>query len=580
MIPFRIRVISILASLFVGLSVSAQSNYAQVRARLLNNPAVQRGQVSWSLRDVASGQELDAYQSNKLMVPASVQKTFTTALALTRLQGTFAFETKVLVKGKIKRSSLRGDLMVIGSGDPSFGSGLAGSMAGDSVLAEITRMLSEAGIERIAGDLVVDPFTFPYDHRVVSPSWIWEDLGNYYGAGAFGLNWRNNEFTVTLEPAKNDTDSCRIASVSNWAKHLEMVNKLSSAYDMEEDVYLFSAPFSSKVFLSGTVKRRGETFTERGALPDAPLAFGLELKEYLESHGVKVDGSVKIASAETSDAQVWKVFRSPDLRALVAEVNQNSNNLFAECLGKKLGYAYNESGGDALERYLSEYKPEADLDMRFDDASGLSRKNRISTAFQSRFLRNQTRSTEFPYLLASLPLAGEEGTLKSFRKINQLRAKSGSMEGVRAYAGYFFDAANHWISFSVIFNQVPAKGSEQKEMISDLLDAASKNAFALPFPYAAPGMLRDTLLNLKPVREMLERVNNPEGYDSETRKLLPFKPDVVFRGEPDVSNPYWMVEVSAGIDKNSQRLRFRIHAQSRRIEQEFGGQDNWKEMKP
>ena len=580
MLPFRIRFVFFLAGLFVGHRVSAQSNYIQVRERLLNNPAVQRGQVSWSLRDIASGQELDAYQSNKLMVPASVLKTFTTALALTRLQGTFAFETKVLVKGKIKRSSLRGDLMVIGSGDPSFGSGLAGSMPGDSVLAQITRMLSEAGIERIAGDLVIDPFAFPYDHRVVSPSWIWEDLGNYYGAGAFGLNWRNNEFTVTLEPAKNHDDSCRVASVSNWAKHLELVNKIISTYDAEEDVYLFSAPFSSKVFLSGTVKRRGETFTERGALPDPPLAFGLELKEYLEAHGVKVDGSIKVASAGTNDAQVWKVFRSPDLRALITEVNQNSNNLFAECLGKRLGYGYSESGGDALKRYLSEYRPEADLDMRFDDASGLSRKNRISTSFQSRFLRNQSRSIEFGYFLGSLPLAGEEGTLKSFRKINQLRAKSGSMEGVRAYAGYFFDAANHWISFSVIFNQVPAKGSEQKEMIADLLDAASKNAFILPFPFAPPVMLRDTVLRLKPVQEMLERVNDPEGYDSETRELLPFKPEIVFQGEPDVSNPYWRVLVSAGIDNRVMRLRFRIHAQTRRIEQELGGQEIWKEVKP
>jgi D-alanyl-D-alanine carboxypeptidase/D-alanyl-D-alanine-endopeptidase (penicillin-binding protein 4) len=196
MIPLWVRFTSILAGLFVGFSASAQPNYAQVRERLLNNPAVQRGQVAWSLRDVASGQELDAYQSNKLMVPASVQKTFTTALALAKLQGTFAFETKVLVNGKTKRSSLRGDLMVIGGGDPSFGSGLAGSMPGDSVLSDIFRMLSEAGIERITGNLVIDPYAFPYDHRVISPSWIWEDLGNYYGAGAFGLNWRNNEFAV------------------------------------------------------------------------------------------------------------------------------------------------------------------------------------------------------------------------------------------------------------------------------------------------------------------------------------------------------------------------------------------------
>jgi D-alanyl-D-alanine carboxypeptidase/D-alanyl-D-alanine-endopeptidase (penicillin-binding protein 4) len=580
MIPAWMRISLLIACWFCFIEASAQSTFVQTRERLLNNPAVQRGQVSWSFRDIASGQELDAHQSNKLMVPASVLKTFTTALALTKLQGTFAFETKVLVKGKIKRSSLRGDLMVMGSGDPSFGSGLAGSMPGDSVLAQISRMLSEAGIERIVGDLVIDPYALPYDHRVISPSWIWEDLGNYYGAGAFGLNWRNNEFTVTLEPAKNHDDSCRIASVSNWAKHLELVNKINSAYDTEEDVYLFSAPFSSKVFLSGVVKRRGETFTERGALPDPPLAFGLELREYLETHGVKVDGVVKIAAAETSNAQVWKVFRSPDLRALVSEVNQNSNNLFAECLGKKLGYAYSESGGDALERYLSEYKPEADLAMRFDDASGLSRKNRISTAFQSRFLRNQTHSTEFPYFLGSLPKAGEEGTLKSFRKIDQLRAKSGSMEGVRAYAGYFFDAANHWISFSVIFNQVPAKGSEQKELIATLLESASKHAFDLPFPYAPPGMLRDTILRLRPVLDMLERFNNPELYKDDERPDFPIKPEIVFQGEPDVYNPYWLVVVSVGNNKFTSRVRLRVHAQTRRIEQDLNNDSNWRVLTP
>ena len=93
-------------------------------------------------------------------------------------------------------------------------------------------------------------------------------------------------------------------------------------------------------------------------------------------------------------------------------------------------------------------------------------------------------------------------------------------------------------------------------------------------------MLRDTVLRLKPVQEMLERVNDPEGYDSETRELLPFKPEIIFQGEPDVSNPYWRVLVSAGIDNRVIRLRFRIHAQTRRIEQELGGQEIWKEVKP
>ena len=87
------RISLLIACWFCFIEASAQSTFVQTRERLLNNPAVQRGQVSWSFRDIASGQELDAHQSNKLMVPASVLKTFTTALALTKLVWAFMLMT-------------------------------------------------------------------------------------------------------------------------------------------------------------------------------------------------------------------------------------------------------------------------------------------------------------------------------------------------------------------------------------------------------------------------------------------------------------------------------------------------------
>jgi hypothetical protein len=93
-------------------------------------------------------------------------------------------------------------------------------------------------------------------------------------------------------------------------------------------------------------------------------------------------------------------------------------------------------------------------------------------------------------------------------------------------------------------------------------------------------MLRDTILRLRPVLDMLERFNNPELYKDDDRPDLPIKPVIVFQGEPDVNNPYWLVVVSAGNNTFTSSIRLRVHAQTRRIEQDLNNDSNWRVLTP
>ena len=179
--------------------------FAAARKSLLDDSAVQRGQISWSFRDVATGQELDAFEQKKMMIPASTQKVFTTAIAINSLEISYVFQTKFLVTGRIKKGELQGNIIVRGDGDPSFGSGIAGALSGDSVLYKIGKMLQDSGISKINGHIIIDPFVWPYDHSVIPRNWTWEDIGNYFGAGAWGLNWRSNEFDIRFTAGKITT---------------------------------------------------------------------------------------------------------------------------------------------------------------------------------------------------------------------------------------------------------------------------------------------------------------------------------------------------------------------------------------
>jgi serine-type D-Ala-D-Ala carboxypeptidase/endopeptidase (penicillin-binding protein 4) len=544
---------------------TVETRFQTARKAIVENPAFERGTISWSFRDIQSGQELDAYQSKKLLIPASTIKLFTTGIALQKLGNFYQFETQIMVEGEVKKHQLKGNLIIKGSGDPSFGSGLAGSIPGDSVLHSILKMLRDSGITKIKGDLILDPFILPYNETVTPRNYIWEDIGNYYGAAAWGLNWRNNEFTIQFTPGKTNSDSTKATITSSWASYLTLKNSIKNAYNYSREIYVFSAPFSQSVLVEGETLANSAGFSERASLPDPPLAFGKELKAYLEANDIQIEGELKF---ESKRGAVWKTIYSPQLFELVKETNFTSNNLFAEAIAKRI--AFNQIGqsanptGDYLTKELNVYKSNADSALHLVDGSGLSRNNQICTAFQSQFLRNQTKSSiSAPYFIGSIPKVGEEGTMKNFPRVENMRAKSGSMNKVRAYAGYFYDKNNHQIAFSIISNNVPISNVKQKEMMIELLASAAENKFELPFPYAFIGTFTDTLKSLPEITNLKNEIKRePDAFFKE-EEVFSDEIKFTFSEEPSIEQPYFKAIARGGGSLREVKYEYRIHAQTR-----------------
>lgn len=544
---------------------TAATRYETARKAILDHPAFKRGDISWSFRDLETGQELDAFQSNKLLIPASTVKLFTTGIALQKLGNFYQFETKIMVDGEIKKHQLKGNLIVQGSGDPSFGSGLAGALPGDSVLFSILKVLQDSGITKIKGDLIIDPFILPYNETVTPRNYIWEDIGNYYGASAWGLNWRNNEFTIQFTPGITNSDSTKATITSRWATYLTLKNTIKNAYNISREIYVFSAPFSQSVLVEGETLANSASFTERASLPDPPLAFGKELKAYLEANDVQIEGELKF---ESKRGAIWKIIYSPQLFELIKETNFTSNNLFAEAIAKRI--AFNQIGqsanptGDYLTKELNAYKANADSALQLVDGSGLSRNNQICTAFQTQFLRNQTKSSiTAPYFISSIPKVGEEGTMKNFPRVENMRAKSGSMNKVRAYAGYFYDKNNHQIAFSIMANNAPISASKQKELMIELLASAAENKFKLPFPYAFIGTFTDTLKSLPEIINLKNELKRePNAFFKEEERINE-EIQFTFAGEPSTDQPYFKAIARGGGSVREIKYEYRIHAQTR-----------------
>ncbi len=587
MLTFSIRLkywlsaIAFVLSFCLSAQTTAPTRYQNARKAIVENPSFERGSISWSFRDIETGQELDAYQSKKILTPASTVKLFTTGIALQKLGNFYRFETLVLAEGEIKKHGLKGNLIIRGSGDPSFGSGLAGSMPGDSVMISILKMLRDSGITKIKGDLIVDPYIFPYDETALPRNYIWEDIGNYYGAAAWGLNWRNNEFTIQFTPGKLNTDSTNAKIISPWASYLELKNRVKNSNYSSREIYAFCAPFSRTVLVEGSTIAQSEVFTERASLPDPALAFGLELQKFLENNEIEIEGELKIESTRERSAYRWFQFYSPMLYELVQETNFSSNNVFAEAIAKRI--SFNQIGqtsnptGDYLTAELNSYKPYADSALSLVDGSGLSRNNQVSTAFQSQYLRTQTQSSiSSPYFIGSIPKAGVEGTMKNFPQVNNMRAKSGSMSKVRAYAGYFYDTNNHQIAFSIISNSVPISNGKLKEMMTELLVAASENQFELPFPYAFIGSYTDTINAFPEIIQLKKDLSKQRESLREDDEPFNDKIDITFNGEPSIEQPYFTAKVMlSGKKEYKLKYTYRIHAQTRFAERWNSIKNGW-----
>lgn len=461
--------------------IPAQSNADKIIQNFIKNPAIDHAHVGFSFINLDKKTPLLNYQSQKAFIPASTHKLVSTAAAWLYLGKQFRFETKVFLKGKRNGDEWDGWLVIKGGGDPGLASGIAGYSSLKTLTDELLAVLKKAGIKRFSKGIWIDPYYLPYQHLVhdnIAGGVIWEDIGNYYAAGLFGLNLNQNKFEIVFHQRPLSGDSVKIKEVvpSSIISSLN-VNVVSGPKGSGDLTYISPHLMDGKILVQGTIPPGNGLFTVKGSIANPPQFAGNYLQDLLISNGI-VCPDISIAHyTDTAASNTIYSYKSPILLEVITEANQQSNNLFADGVFRAFGMLYSLQNDrlaacDALKKFWTEKGIDA-TNCRFTDGSGLSRTNLQTPGFQTAVIQYVYDSGKHQEFIKSLAIAGKRGTLSTFLVNSPLSGKlwgkSGSMSGVLAYCGVFTNAKNENIGFSILLNHFSSKSGKVKEAVEALL---------------------------------------------------------------------------------------------------------------
>ena len=171
-----------------------------------------------------NGNTVAEWNSNMPLLTASTMKTISTGVGLHALGKDFRYTTKVAYTGDIKDGVLKGDVVIIGGGDPTLGSADTVAFAIDSIFGVWTKAIKDLGVSRIEGNIVVDDSYFVREQ--MPDSWSWGNFGATYGATASGLTFAENVQQFKLTPGENPGDAVRVQAIYPQVPGLEIVNDM------------------------------------------------------------------------------------------------------------------------------------------------------------------------------------------------------------------------------------------------------------------------------------------------------------------------------------------------------------------
>lgn len=464
--------------LFSLLSLTSLSQQNAFRA-FLSDTLMDHAAVSFLIADSDSMKTLFEYNAERSLVPASVMKLVTTAAALELLGPDYTFRTSIGYNGKISRllKTLDGNIIIKGGGDPSLGSESFADHYG-SFTKDWINQITEMKIRNITGRVITDDSY--YDYLPVPAKWLWEDAGNYYGAGAYGLSLFDNTYEIHLTTS-SDTTQLFITGITPAECRFEFANWLVAAGTADKG-YVFAAPYSTNGWLAGTLPSNLKDFTLKASIADPPLIMAKLVDQELRNAGIGVGGRPTtcrlLQSTLTPEINEIAEISSPPLSEIIELLNHESINLYAEHLVKETGKVYRKSGSteqgiNCIMEFLNLSGIDTD-GMFIEDGSGLSPLNAINARSIVSILHYmKTRGKHFSEYYTSLPDAGKEGTLKNrFTDPvfdSNLRAKSGSMTRVRSYAGYFRAQSGRELAFCILVNNFEGTHNRIIEYIEEIL---------------------------------------------------------------------------------------------------------------
>ena len=421
---------------------------------------MKHGMLAVSVYNVTTGKEVYSHNGDLSLTPASVAKLFTTGVGFARLGKDFRFTTKVGVRGDTDRDGvLHGNIYIIGGGDPLLGSYRYRQTTPDSLFGSWTQALKKKGIRRVDGRVCYN--TTVFDEQPLHDSWQWGDVGNYYGAGVCGLNFHENMYFVYFNPGKRI--GYPATAVRTVPKNIDIHGNCevtTAAENTGDNVVIYGTPTGKERLYRGTVPLGKNDFAVRGALPNPARTCADLFASHLRTRGIGVSSnSMQVYSVPDSLRQVVE-YRSSSYYTIAQYTNLTSNNIYAESIFKYLGYAkYGigsfANGSRAVMDWFAEKRLATD-GITIVDGSGLSRLNRTTTDFLCRYLAAVSKEEFRDEFMQSMAKVGESGTAKNLLPGLPagitVRVKTGTMDGVKSYAGYIITPHGQTLSFAIISN--------------------------------------------------------------------------------------------------------------------------------
>ncbi len=455
---------------FLVFQSTAQGNFENAVKQLLQKPEYKNASVGMHVVDLASDETVYSINPKRVLIPASTMKLLTSATAFEMLGLDYRFETKIGYRGKLEKEGiLNGDLVVIGGADPALGSEYFQDYYID-FLQNWARSIKNAGITKVNGNLVLDASV--YDTERVPDTWIWGDIGNYYGVGANAFTIYDNMFRITFRSPKKADKQTKVIAVSPKIKGMAITNEVLSADSNSDNAYVFGGPFDKARTIRGTIPRNRSAFTIKAAIHQPEEIVAQEFLNTLANEGLFITGKMLFEPVNKKDVETVYIQESPNLEQIAEVLNHESINLFAEHFLKQLAVEKNGVGSrnDAID-VLKQFWEQKGISTEYLfmlDGSGLSHFNAVAPEFFTDFLRYMWQNTAYKN---SLPNAGE-GTLKQLNKTllpgKTLQAKSGSMTRVRCYSGYLQTDSGKTLVFSFMFNHFSGSHSALIKEIEQL----------------------------------------------------------------------------------------------------------------
>jgi serine-type D-Ala-D-Ala carboxypeptidase/endopeptidase (penicillin-binding protein 4) len=427
-----------------------------LRALTMTGPGVQRAVWGVVVESLDRHERLFELNPSTLLVPASTVKLISLASAVDAVGWDYRYETVVRASAPIVDGVLRGDLLVVGSGDPSIG----GRSGGE--LSTWVAALKATGLRRIEGRVIGD------DDALEEPrpqlAWAWDDLGYPTGAIFGALNLAENRMAITVNPglALDSQPTFSLDPVA-WSRPLRN-RTVTGPPGSTLQLWPEQRPEEPFLTIAGSIPLGAAPARLQVAVGNPTAWFAGVFRAALLSGGIEVTGDAYDVD-DVSPRPEWKTaaalytHRSPRIAEIAQPMLKDSINLYGEALLRlntpKGAFPSNDAALAGLDARITSWGI-ARQGWQIIDGSGLSRRNTIAAEVLAGVLQRMYDPAGSSPWMTAFPIAGRDGTLAN-RMIGTtaegtVRAKTGTMSNIRSLAGYARTRDGENLVFAILVN--------------------------------------------------------------------------------------------------------------------------------